>query len=83
MEAGDFLTGTNWNQGMQTEDLNVEWAKNSPCFKLTGEKSGNRAKAQQVEYNEKPLDANGITVYYDATLSNCLMRIIKRNSKSR
>ena len=38
-----FLTGTNWNQGMQTEDLNVEWAKNSPCFKLTGEKSGNRA----------------------------------------
>lgn len=64
-----FLTGTNWNQGMQTEDLNVEWAKNSPCFKLTGEKSGNRAKAQQVEYNEKPLDANGITVYYDATLS--------------
>lgn len=64
-----FLTGTNWNQGMQTEDLNVEWAKNSPCFKLTGEKSGNRAKAQQGEYNEKPLDANGITVYYDATLS--------------
>ena len=64
-----FLTGTNWNQGMQTEDLNVDWAKNSPCFKLTGEKSGNRAKAQEGEYNEKPLDANGITVYYDATLS--------------
>ena len=38
-------------------------------FKLTGKKSGDRAEAQQEEYNETPLDADGITVYYDATLS--------------
>lgn len=36
---------------------------------MTGEKSGERAKAQQGEYNETPLVADGITVYYDATLS--------------
>ena len=63
-----FLVGTNW-QGIQTVDLNVDWTKNSACFKLIGEKSGDKAKAQQVEYNETTLDANGITVYYDATLS--------------
>lgn len=62
-----FLVGTNW--GTQTVDLNVDWTKNSPCFKLTGKKSGDRAEAQQVKYNEAPLDTNGITVYYDATLS--------------
>lgn len=62
-----FLVGTDW--GTQTVDLNVDWKKNSPCFKLTGKKSGDRAKAQQEEYNETPLDADGITVYYDATLS--------------
>lgn len=62
-----FLVGTDW--GTQTVDLNVDWKKNSPCFKLTGKKSGDRAEAQQEEYNETPLDADGITVYYDATLS--------------
>lgn len=62
-----FLVGTGW--GTQTVDLNVDWKKNSPCFKLTGKKSGDRAEAQQGEYNEAPLDTNGITVYYDATLS--------------
>ena len=65
-----FLVGTDdWSSGKQTVDLNVDWTKNSPCFKLTGEKSGERAKAQQGEYNETPLVADGITVYYDATLS--------------
>lgn len=63
MGAGDFLVDTNWD--IQTVDLNVDWTKNSPCFKLTGKK----AEAQQGEYNETPLDADGITVYYDATLS--------------
>ena len=62
-----FLVGTNWDT--QTVDLNVDWTKNSPCFELTGKKSGDRAEAQQGEYNEAPLDTNGITVYYDATLS--------------
>lgn len=65
-----FLVGTDdWSSGKQTVDLDVDWTKNSPCFKLTGEKSGERAKAQQGEYNETPLVADGITVYYDATLS--------------
>ena len=64
-----FLAGTDWNCKKQTVDLNVDWRKNSPCFKLTGKKSGDRAEAQQGEYNEAPLDTNGITVYYDATLS--------------
>lgn len=62
-----FLVDTNWD--IQTVDLNVDWTKNSPCFKLTGKKSGKKAEAQQAEYNETPLDADGITVYYDATLS--------------
>lgn len=62
-----FLVDTNWD--IQTVDLNVDWTKNSPCFKLTGKKSGKKAEAQQGEYNETPLDADGITVYYDATLS--------------
>lgn len=62
-----FLVDTNWD--IQTVDLNVDWTKNSPYFKLTGKKSGKKAEAQQGEYNETPLDADGITVYYDATLS--------------
>lgn len=62
-----FLVGTDW--GTQTVDLNVDWKKNSPCFKLTGKEPGGKAVAQQVVYNETPLAADGITVYYDATLS--------------
>lgn len=63
-----FLVGTNWG-GIQTVDLNVDWKKNSPCFKLTGKEPGGKAVAQQGVYNETPLAADGITVYYDATLS--------------
>lgn len=62
-----FLVGTDW--GTQTVDLNVDWKKNSPCFKLTGKELGGKAVAQQEVYNETPLAADGITVYYDATLS--------------
>lgn len=65
-----FLVGTDWRSGKQTVDLNVDWTKNSPCFKLTGINQENKkAEAQQEEYKETPLDADGITVYYDATLS--------------
>ena len=64
-----FLVGTDWSSGKQTVDLNVDWTKNSPCFKLTGINLEGKAEAQQREYKETPLDANGITVYYDATLS--------------
>lgn len=64
-----FLAGTDWNCKKQTVDLNVDWRKNSPCFKLTGINSEGKAEAQQSEYKETPLGADGITVYYDATLS--------------
>lgn len=65
-----FLVGTDdWSSGKQTVDLNVDWTKNSQCFKLTGINSKGKAEAQQSEYKETPLDENGITVYYDATLS--------------
>lgn len=64
-----FLVGTNWNSKKQTVDLNVDWTKNSPCFKLTGINLEGKAEAQQGVYNETPLVADGITVYYDATLS--------------
>lgn len=64
-----FLVGTDWSSKKQTVDLNVDWTKNSPCFKLTGINPKDKAEAQQGEYKETPLDADGITVYYDATLS--------------
>ena len=64
-----FLVGTNWDKHIQTVDLDVDWKKNSPCFKLIENKLGGKAEAQQSEYKETPLDTNGITVYYDATLS--------------
>lgn len=64
-----FLAGTGWDCKKQTVDLNVDWRKNSSCFKLTGINSEGKAEAQQSEYKETPLDADGITVYYDATLS--------------
>ena len=64
-----FLAGTDWDCKKQTVDLTVDWTKNSPCFKLTGINSGGKAEAQQSEYKETPLAADGITVYYDATLS--------------
>ena len=64
-----FLAGTGWDCKKQTVDLTVDWTKNSPCFKLTGINSGGKAEAQQSEYKETPLAADGITVYYDATLS--------------
>lgn len=64
-----FLVGTKWDKHIQTVDLDVDWKKNSPCFKLIENKLGGKAEAQQSEYKETPLDTNGITVYYDATLS--------------
>lgn len=36
---------------------------------MTGKEPGGKAVAQQGVYNETPLAADGITVYYDATLS--------------
>ena len=67
-----FLTGNNWDGvSNQTEDIQIDWSLNSPCYKLRGDAaSDNRKKVDTpFEYKETPLDADGITVYYDATLS--------------
>ena len=67
-----FLTGNNWDGvSNQTEDIQINWSLNSPCYKLTAEAaSGEKKKVDPpFEYKETPLDADGITVYYDATLS--------------
>lgn len=67
-----FLTGSNWNgDSNQTEDIQINWSLNSPCYKLAGEAVSDSKKKVDTPfaYKETPLDADGITVYYDATLS--------------
>ncbi len=67
-----FLTGNDWTRAYnQTENIQIDWSLNSPCYKLTGEAASDKKKRVDIpfEYQEKPLDADGITVYYDATLS--------------
>ena len=67
-----FLTGNDWTRTYnQTEDIQIDWSLNSPCYKLTGKAASDEKKKVDTpfEYKEKPLDADGITVYYDATLS--------------
>ena len=68
-----FLTGNRWTGVLsnQTEDIPIDWRLNSPCYKLTGKAASDKKKKVDTpfEYKETPLDADGITVYYDATLS--------------
>lgn len=67
-----FLTGNNWTFPYnQTEDIQINWSLNSPCYKLTGAAASDNKKKVDTPfaYQETPLDADGITVYYDATLS--------------
>lgn len=67
-----FLTGNNWHgDSNQTEDIQINWSLNSPCYKLAGEATSDSKKKVDTPfaYKETPLDADGITVYYDATLS--------------
>lgn len=67
-----FLTGNNWDgDSNQTEDIQINWSLNSPCYKLAGEAASDSKKKVDTPfaYKETPLDADGITVYYDATLS--------------
>ena len=67
-----FLTGNGWTLLCnQTENIPIDWSLNSPCYKLTGEAASDKKKKVDTpfEYKETPLDADGITVYYDATLS--------------
>lgn len=67
-----FLTGNGWTLLCnQTENIQIDWSLNSPCYKLTGAAASDAKKKVDTpfEYKETPLAANGITVYYDATLS--------------
>lgn len=67
-----FLTGNGWTLPCnQTENIQIDWSLNSPCYKLKGEAASDKKKKVDTpfEYKETPLDADGITVYYDATLS--------------
>lgn len=67
-----FLTGNGWTLTCnQTENIQIDWSLNSPCYKLTGAAASDAKKKVDTpfEYKETPLDADGITVYYDATLS--------------
>ena len=67
-----FLTGNGWTLPCnQTENIPIDWSLNSPCYKLTGAAASDKKKKVDTpfEYKETPLDADGITVYYDATLS--------------
>lgn len=67
-----FLTGDDWSGFFnQTEDIQIDWSLNSPCYKLRGDAASDNKKKVDTpfEYKETPLDADGITVYYDATLS--------------
>lgn len=68
-----FLTGNSWSgfPSNQTVDIQIDWSLNSPCYKLTGEVASDNKKivGTPFEYKETPLAADGITVYYDATLS--------------
>ena len=68
-----FLTQSDWprDQSCQTVDLQINWKLNQPCFKLTGddEQGTGKKKANQIAYQGTTQPADGITVYYDATLS--------------
>ena len=70
-----FLTKSNWpdpnSQSLQTVDLTIDWSLNQPCFKLTGDydQSSGKKYANQSAYQGTTQPADGITVYYDATLS--------------
>ena len=68
-----FLTQSNWpgDKSCQTVDLQIDWGLNQPCFQLTSdyEKNTRKKKANQIAYQGTTQPADGITVYYDATLS--------------
>ena len=70
-----FLREGNWPNGddksSQTVDLQIDWKLNQPCFQLTGayEQRNRKKYADQSAYQGTTQPADGITVYYDATLS--------------
>lgn len=70
-----FLRESTWpkdnDKSSQTVDLQIDWGLNQPCFQLTGAYEQNTRKkyADQSAYQGTTQPADGITVYYDATLS--------------
>lgn len=72
-----FLRESTWpkdnDKSSQTVDLQIDWELNQPCFKLTGDDeqgTGKKNAAQsKYQYQGTTQPADGITVYYDATLS--------------
>lgn len=70
-----FLRESTWSNGndksSQTVDLQIDWGLNQPCFQLTSEYENDtrKKKANQIAYQGTTQPADGITVYYDATLS--------------
>ena len=70
-----FLTQSEWpnDKSCQTVDLQIDWKLNQPCFKLTGDEEQNTGKKNaaqsKYQYQGTTQPADGITVYYDATLS--------------
>lgn len=70
-----FLRESTWPNGndksSQTVDLQIDWGLNQPCFQLTSEYENDtrKKKANQIAYQGTTQPADGITVYYDATLS--------------
>ena len=70
-----FLTQSKWpdDKSCQTVDLQIDWKLNQPCFKLTGDEEQNTGKKNaaqsKYQYQGTTQPADGITVYYDATLS--------------
>lgn len=68
-----FLTQSEWpnDKSCQTVDLQIDWRLNQPCFQLTSdyERDTGKKKANQIAYQGTTQPADGITVYYDATLS--------------
>ena len=69
-----FLVSNEWDKNdlsKQTVDLTINWGLNQPCFKLTGsfEQESKKKYAKQSAYQGTTQPADGITVYYDATLS--------------
>ena len=70
-----FLRESTWpkdnDKSSQTVDLQIDWGLNQPCFQLTSEYENDtrKKKANQIAYQGTTQPADGITVYYDATLS--------------
>ena len=70
-----FLRESDWpkdsDKSSQTVDLQIDWKLNQPCFQLTSEYENDtrKKKANQIAYQGTTQPADGITVYYDATLS--------------